>query len=55
MGEGKLRPALPNEDDEGVSKELIDLISKLWDGDASARPSFSFVTYALRHLLQNYK
>ncbi|KAK0572125.1 hypothetical protein LWI29_026483 [Acer saccharum] len=48
VGEGTLRPALP--EDDGEVKELIDLIRRLWDGDASARPSFSFITSALRDL-----
>ncbi|KAL5853592.1 hypothetical protein ACOSQ3_008710 [Xanthoceras sorbifolium] len=53
VGEGTLRPALP-EDDNGQQKELIDLIRLLWDGDASARPPFSFVTSALRDLLKKF-
>ncbi|KAK4853065.1 hypothetical protein QYF36_003217 [Acer negundo] len=48
VGEGTLRPALP--EDDGQVKELIDLVRRLWDGDASARPSFSFITSALRNL-----
>ncbi|KAK1550689.1 hypothetical protein Q3G72_023176 [Acer saccharum] len=48
VGEGTLRPALL--EDDGEVKELIDLIRRLWDGDASARPSFSFITSALRDL-----
>lgn len=48
VGEGTLRPALP--EDGGEMKELIDLVRRLWDGDASARPSFSFITSALRDL-----
>ncbi|KAK2644991.1 hypothetical protein Ddye_020186 [Dipteronia dyeriana] len=48
VGEGKLRPALPGYD--GQMKELIKLIQLLWDGDASTRPAFSFITSALRDL-----
>ncbi|XP_044463257.1 serine/threonine-protein kinase STY46-like [Mangifera indica] len=53
VGEGSLRPALP-ENSNGELGELIDLICSLWDGDASARPSFSSVTTALKSIRNNF-
>lgn len=48
VGEGKLRPALPEED--GQLRELIELICLSWDGDASVRPSFSSITCSLKNI-----
>ncbi|XVF48733.1 hypothetical protein PTKIN_Ptkin03bG0213300 [Pterospermum kingtungense] len=51
VSEGKLRPALP--EDNGELKELIDLICLSWDGDASVRPTFANITSTLRKIIQN--
>ena len=48
VGEGKLRPALPEED--GQLGELIVLICLSWDGDASVRPSFSSIACSLKNI-----
>ncbi|KAK7261026.1 hypothetical protein RIF29_27329 [Crotalaria pallida] len=45
--EGKLRPLLPSNDD-GMMKELIDLICLCWDGNPSIRPSFATITLTLK-------
>lgn len=47
VGEGKLRPALP-EDNIGELREVIDLICMTWDGDDSVRPTFANITSTLR-------
>ncbi|KAJ0987339.1 hypothetical protein J5N97_005695 [Dioscorea zingiberensis] len=51
--QGKLRPRLP-EEDEGCDRELIELISCMWDGNASARPSFKTITCTLRKIQDNH-
>ena len=45
--QGKLRPR-PTENEEFGTTELIELINCMWDGDASARPSFRTITCTLR-------
>ncbi|KAJ0031153.1 hypothetical protein Pint_13713 [Pistacia integerrima] len=47
VGGGTLRPALP-ENSDGRLEELKDLICILWDGDASARPSFSSYNHCFK-------
>ncbi|XP_021277595.1 serine/threonine-protein kinase STY46-like [Herrania umbratica] len=53
VGEGKLRPALP--EDNGKLGELIDLICLSWDGDASVRPPFAKITSTLREIQNRIK
>ncbi|XVE97746.1 hypothetical protein REPUB_Repub03eG0045100 [Reevesia pubescens] len=53
VGEGKLRPALP--EDNGELRELIDLICLSWDGDASVRPTFANITPTLRKIQNRIK
>ncbi|KAK6248925.1 hypothetical protein QUC31_020490 [Theobroma cacao] len=53
VGEGKLRPALP--EDNGKLGELIDLICLSWDGDASVRPTFANITSTLREIQNRIK
>ena len=48
VGEGRLRPALP--EDDGQYEELIDLICCSWSEDASARPSFAIIASTLRKI-----
>ncbi|KAK6236698.1 hypothetical protein SCA6_012035 [Theobroma cacao] len=53
VGEGKLRPALP--EDNGKLGQLIDLICLSWDGDASVRPTFANITSTLREIQNRIK
>ncbi|MBA0774096.1 hypothetical protein Gotri_009332 [Gossypium trilobum] len=48
VGDGKLRPALP--EDNGEWKELIELICQSWDGDACVRPTFANITSTLSNI-----
>jgi hypothetical protein len=48
VGEGKLRPKLP--EDDGQLGGLIDLICLSWDKDANNRPSFATITSTLRKI-----
>ncbi|XP_012440772.1 serine/threonine-protein kinase STY46 [Gossypium raimondii] len=48
VGDGKLRPALP--EDNGERKELIELICQSWDGDACVRPTFANITSTLSNI-----
>ncbi|XP_073109296.1 serine/threonine-protein kinase STY46 [Elaeis guineensis] len=52
VGEGRLRPALP--DDDGQYKELIDLICCSWSEDASTRPSFAIIASTLRKIQEKF-
>ncbi|KAK1263077.1 Serine/threonine-protein kinase EDR1 [Acorus gramineus] len=45
VGEGRLRPTLPGNDDQ--LQELINLIQQSWNGEATCRPSFSIITSSL--------
>lgn len=49
VGEGRLRPKLPGEDEQLVGG-LIDLICLSWDKDANNRPSFTTITCKLRKI-----
>ncbi|XP_022728865.1 serine/threonine-protein kinase STY8-like [Durio zibethinus] len=53
VAEGKLRPALP--EDNGELGKLIDLICQSWDGDASVRPSFANITSTLQTIQNRIK
>ncbi|KAL1097552.1 hypothetical protein V6Z11_D05G042600 [Gossypium hirsutum] len=48
VGDGKLRPALP--EDNGEWKELIELICQSWDGDVCVRPTFANITSTLSNI-----
>ncbi|KAH1067498.1 hypothetical protein J1N35_032485 [Gossypium stocksii] len=48
VGDGKLRPALP--EDNGEWKELIELICQSWDGDSCVRPTFANITSTLSNI-----
>lgn len=48
VGEGRLRPALPEKSSQ--LEELIDLIRHSWDEDAQNRPSFATITRSLRKI-----
>ncbi|KAL5728643.1 non-specific serine/threonine protein kinase [Ranunculus cassubicifolius] len=48
VSEGKLRPALP--EDDGQLGELIQLICHSWDEDASIRPSFAVIASTLKRI-----
>ncbi|KAA8546221.1 hypothetical protein F0562_003040 [Nyssa sinensis] len=52
VAEGKLRPALPKDDDHHQLEELIDLIQLSWNEDAAIRPSFATITRSLRKIQQ---
>nr|XP_010911180.2 probable serine/threonine-protein kinase SIS8 [Elaeis guineensis] len=52
VGEGRLRPALP--EDDGQYEELIDLICCSWSEDASARPSFAIISSTLRKIQEKF-
>ncbi|KAK8550390.1 hypothetical protein V6N13_118909 [Hibiscus sabdariffa] len=53
VGEGKLRPALP--DDNGELGEVIELICGSWDEDASVRPAFENITSTLSNFQTRFK
>ncbi|KAK2994027.1 hypothetical protein RJ640_018784 [Escallonia rubra] len=53
VGEGKLRPALPMQEDQ-VDEELIELIQLSWDEDAARRPSFATITCRLRAIQSRF-
>ncbi|KAE8676002.1 hypothetical protein F3Y22_tig00111640pilonHSYRG00248 [Hibiscus syriacus] len=53
VGEGKLRPALP--EDNGELGEVIELICQSWDEDASVRPTFATITFTLSNFQTTFK
>ncbi|GMI92614.1 hypothetical protein HRI_002930700 [Hibiscus trionum] len=53
VGEGKLRPALP--EDNGELGEVIGLIRRSWDEDTSVRPSFADITSILLNFQTRFK
>ncbi|KAE8714046.1 Mechanosensitive channel of small conductance-like 10, putative isoform 1 [Hibiscus syriacus] len=53
VGEGKLRPALP--EDNGELGEVIELICQSWDEDASVRPAFASITSTLSNFQIRFK
>ncbi|KAK8547341.1 hypothetical protein V6N13_098053 [Hibiscus sabdariffa] len=53
VGEGKLRPSLP--DDNGELGEVIELICRSWDEDACVRPAFENITSTLSNFQTRFK
>lgn len=52
VGEGKIRPALPQHEDN--IEDLIELIQLSWDEDPEHRPSFATITRGLKTIYQRY-
>ncbi|KAF8388754.1 hypothetical protein HHK36_025434 [Tetracentron sinense] len=52
VGSGKLRPTLPK--DDGQLEDLIDLICRSWDEDASMRLSFAMITCTLKKIRERF-
>lgn len=52
VGEGKIRPALPEHEDN--IEDLIQLIQLSWDEDPEYRPSFGTITRGLTMIYDRF-
>lgn len=52
--EGKLRPVLPQDDEDGEIGELVHVITLCWDADPSIRPPFATITRTLKTYLDSH-